>query len=147
MCTNYIEYRMIYFSFNLAKYGPICEKTYPQKLVTQNCLTCYNVILDKCMSVVIQWGKTFIVKVVKIQWIKQIDIFNFYHIFSFLCSFNKLTRFVLHCLWCKTVDLNNFPLQQSLRNENAQQFLVNIWKVINCESYFTALISARFQLT
>ena len=25
---------MIYFSLNLAKNGPICEKTYPQKLVT-----------------------------------------------------------------------------------------------------------------
>ena len=27
---------MVYFSFNLAKNGPICGKTYPQKLVTKN---------------------------------------------------------------------------------------------------------------
>ena len=26
---------MVYFSFNLAKNGPICEKTYPQKRVTK----------------------------------------------------------------------------------------------------------------
>ena len=29
---------MKYFSFNLVKYGPIGEKTFPQKLVTKNCL-------------------------------------------------------------------------------------------------------------
>ena len=28
---------MVYFSINLAKNGPICEKTCPQKLVTKNC--------------------------------------------------------------------------------------------------------------
>ena len=27
---------MVYFSFNLSKNGSICEKTYPQKLVTKN---------------------------------------------------------------------------------------------------------------
>ena len=27
---------MVYISFNLAKYGPICEKTYLQKLLTKN---------------------------------------------------------------------------------------------------------------
>ena len=27
---------MVYFCFNLAKNGPVCEKTYPQKLVTKN---------------------------------------------------------------------------------------------------------------
>ena len=30
---------MVYFSLNLAKNGPICEKTYPQKLVTKNSQT------------------------------------------------------------------------------------------------------------
>ena len=38
MQTNFFDIflsRIIYFGFNFAKYGPICEKTYPQKLLTK----------------------------------------------------------------------------------------------------------------
>ena len=49
---------MVYFSFNLAKYGKICEKTDPQKLVTKKLSDPHENVffLPKGAHVEGQWG-------------------------------------------------------------------------------------------
>ena len=81
---------MVYFRFNLAKYGPICEKTYPQKLVaggtpppSSDIVTTLALFLILRLPWLTDWLTALRVQI-SVSW--PISVKSWVHLLPYLCS-------------------------------------------------------------